>query len=60
MDRASLKLPTLPCESLALTAKWYVFPLLNCVNVQAIGKSKALTSPTFFHKVDTTGLLALS
>ena len=32
---------------MALTAKWYLLPSWNWVKVQAIGRGKAFTSPTY-------------
>ena len=45
IDCGALYPPTRRCISCARTAKWYLFPWLNCVNVHAIGRGSAFTSP---------------
>jgi len=50
IDWGSLKRPTREWISWALIAKWYLLPFINCVRVQAIGRGRAFTSPTFFQR----------
>ncbi len=52
----SLYGPTLLCESMARTLKWYLFPTENCLRVQAMGRGRAFTSPTRFQE-DASGIL---